>query len=32
MSRKEVSRATAVEENRRDGANKQQAENEEHNR
>jgi len=29
ISRKEVSRATAVEDNRRDGANKQQAENEE---
>jgi len=32
ISRKEVSRATAVEDNRRDGANKQQAENEENDR
>ena len=32
ISRKEVSRATAVEDNRGDGANKQQAENEEHDR
>jgi peptidoglycan hydrolase-like protein with peptidoglycan-binding domain len=32
ISRKEVSRATAVEDNRRDGANKPQAENEEHDR
>jgi peptidoglycan hydrolase-like protein with peptidoglycan-binding domain len=32
ISRKEVSRATAIEDNRRDGANNQQAENEEHDR
>ena len=32
LSRKEISRATAVEDNRGDGANKQQAENEEHDR
>ena len=32
VSRKEISRATAVEDNRGDGANKQQAENEEHDR
>ena len=32
LSRKEISRATAVEDNRADGANKQQAENEEHDR
>jgi peptidoglycan hydrolase-like protein with peptidoglycan-binding domain len=32
LSRKEISRATAVEDNRTDGANKQQAEKEEHDR
>lgn len=32
LSRKEISRATAVEDNRGDGANKQQAENEAHDR